>query len=70
MNLCNKILFAPCVQLYSFLFKQVSRRTTKMIVIHYVSNKTMQIMRLKIVKNIFSRFSKTFIISTQLIKAV
>ena len=38
-----------------------------MIVTHYVSKKTIQMMRLKNVNNIFSRFSKTFIISTQLI---
>ena len=31
-----------------------------MIVIHYVSKKTMHMMRSKNVKNIFSRFSKNF----------
>ena len=41
-----------------------------MIVSHYVSKMTIEMMRSKNVKNIFSRFSKTFIISTQLIKAV
>ena len=53
MNLCNKILYAPYVQLYLFLFKQISRRTTKIIVIYYVLKKTIQMIRSKRVKNIF-----------------